>query len=168
MQFQREAYFEWLYNKAFATRDYYDLMKVLFTIKFVWYVPFDRNRAMDGIGLRRSYLFEHGRSGEHYDFDPADCTFFELFVGLAETMGRLLDRSVPASMLNLLKNTPFFPMKNGRFTTDEAWAVASVIIDREYDADGDLGFFPLSDPPRDQREVELLSQMNSYITENGW
>ena len=83
-------------------------------------------------------------------------------------MGRLLDRSVPASMLNLLKNTPFFPMKNGRFSTDEAWAVASVIINREYDADGDLGFFPLSDPPRDQRDVELLSQMNSYITENGW
>ena len=41
------------------------------------------------------------------------------------------------------------------------------VIDRDYDASGFGGIFPLRRPAEDQRKVELWYQAAAYILENG-
>ena len=168
MAFNYDDYFEWLYKKAFADDSYLELAKILFNIRFTWSVSFDKNRAADGISMRRSYLFENGRARESYHWDDSECTFFEMFVGLATKFAMLLDKDVHDSVLHLLRNTEFYSMKNGYVGEYDALAVTDTIMDRTYDFDGDRGFFPLRTPKQDQRDVELLYQMNQYIIEYGW
>ena len=39
-------------------------------------------------------------------------------------------------------------------------------LNREYDKDGTFGLFPLKNPKKDQRKVEIWYQMMAYIIEN--
>lgn len=168
MDFNTDVYFEWLYQKAFSTNEYRELMLWLWEIDFYWSNDFDANRAADGISLRRAYLFENGRAKENYDWDESECTFMELFIGLANKLAMLLDKDVQETMLHLMRNIGLDNMKNGRVHEDYVDEVVYRIMDRDYDYNGDGGFFPLSNPPSDQRNVELLYQMNHYILEYGW
>jgi len=40
------------------------------------------------------------------------------------------------------------------------------MLSREYEADGEGGLFPLKNPKKDQRRIEIWYQMTSYILEN--
>ena len=44
--------------------------------------------------------------------------------------------------------------------------ILAIINHRQYGWDGEGGFFPLQWPKYDQRELELVIQMNNYIEEN--
>ncbi len=55
---------------------------------------------------------------------------------------------------------------------ERRWGAAEIddilerLIWRQYQEDGQGGFFPLAWPEQDQREVELWYQMNAYLAEN--
>lgn len=168
MAFNINSYFEWLYREAFTDSRYRDLAAFLFQIDFYWSNTFDANRAADGISLRRAYLFEHGRFKENYEWTDYDCTFLEMFVGLAKKLATLLDKDIHDTMLHMLRNLDLDHMTNDNLDEDFVSEVATRVMDREYDYNGDGGFFPLMNPPSDQRNVELLYQMNHYILEYGW
>jgi len=40
------------------------------------------------------------------------------------------------------------------------------MLARDYDADGNGGLFPLKNPKKDQRRIEIYYQMNAYVLEN--
>lgn len=168
MTFDNDAYFDWLYHEAFDSSRYYDMMRDLHEIPFTWTVESDKNRAADGISMRRSYLFEEGRSRENYYWPDEDCTFFEMLVGLANKFGMLLDKTLSSAVSHLIRNTDLEALNENGYTPRELRAVVNFIMDREYDDDGHGGFFPLDDAPNDQRRVELLYQMNYYILEYGY
>ena len=85
-------YFEWLCQKVTnddsVTRGLYrKLLMELHTIKFVYSVPLDRNRAADGVGLRDRFALEI----THNDFTKieeitsniiGDCSVLEMMVAL--------------------------------------------------------------------------------------
>ena len=167
-QFDTEAYFEWLYNKAFDTDMYVNMAYELFETPFEWSVDFDGNRAADGISLRREFLFECGESREHYDWDDSSCSFLEMMVALASKLSMLLDKSLPSSVANMMRNTSLSTVTNSRYYTGCAESIAEDIMSRNYSYDGEGGFFPLNNATTDQRNVELLTQLNQYVVENGW
>ena len=49
---------------------------------------------------------------------------------------------------------------------EEVDEVLDRLINRTYERDGSGGLFPLRQDPRDQRKVEILYQMSSYLLEN--
>lgn len=44
--------------------------------------------------------------------------------------------------------------------------ILNIFLNREYRYSGEGGLFPLADPDRDQRDVEIWYQMNAYLQEN--
>lgn len=161
--FNDVEYFDWLYAEAFPGNRWYEVMETLHEVTFVWdhNIEHDVNRASDGIQLRRDYLFECGEGREHYDFDVNDASFFEVYVGLAKKMAHLLDKTLPSAMDYILRMGPF----NNRMVADEVREIAECVMNREYDYNGVGGLFPLESAARDQRDVELIYQMNLHVLE---
>lgn len=161
--FNDHEYFDWLYTQAFNGYKWRSAMTTLHKIRFVWdpYIEHDSNRASDGIQLRRDYLFECGEGRETYDFDLDDVSFFEVYVGLARKMAHLLDKSLPSAMSYILRIGPFDPGMDA----EEIVEVARQVMNRDYDYNGVGGLFPLYSANRDQRDVELIYQMNLHVLE---
>lgn len=161
--FNDGEYFDWLYHKAFDGYRWWDVMNILHEVRFKWdpSIAHDANRASDGIQLRRDYLFECGEGRENYTFDIHEASFFEVYVGLAKKMAHLLDKSLPSSMAYILRIGPFGPY----MSADEVVSVAEKVMMRDYDSDGVGGLFPLMTATRDQRDVELIYQLNLHVLE---
>ena len=104
------------------------------------------------------------------------CSMLELLVVLVRRLNyELLDSQYEADIWKwteeLLANAGLSQFVNARFEADEhasehVTQILKDIIYRQYGFDGEGGFFPLKCPRYDQRNVELLIQMNNYIEEN--
>ena len=166
---QESEYFDWLYTMAVGNDgSYTNLLKDLYELKFNWTIYFDKNRAADGIALRRSFVFETAGLSVHDSWLGKDCSFLEMMVALAEKMAMLLDKSIPSTFKHLLRNSGLAPMTNNNYDEVVVNHIVGTITDRSYQPNGTGGFFPIRNSDKDQRTVELLYQMNSYILENGW
>lgn len=164
--FNSEGYFDWLYHETFPNENYYELAQAMHRVEFTYSIRMDSNRAADGVSMRNAYLYEHGVPGETPDDDP--CSFLEMFAGLTKKMAMLLDKSMHETSMHLLRNIDLASYTDQHFRVMEVLEVLDMIMDREYQYSGLGGFFPLNDPPTDQRDVELLYQLNQYIIEYGW
>lgn len=163
------AYFEWLVlvlgvsqpsNGGVRT-----LLDVLFRSRFEWFVEFDRNRAADGMSLRREYSFEHNDTVGVFgpDWFNVDCSMLEMLIALSRRMSIQTDISAPRCFWHMMRNIGL----NQNSTEVEIVIASDKIVSRTYAPDGsDGGLFPLDDPDKDQRQVELLYQMYAYILEN--
>ena len=162
--FDYGKYFNDMYVIAFENNfDWYNVMKELSGIAFTWYpsIKYDSNRAEDGVQLRRDYLFEnpdiHGRD----NVDERPSSFFEVYLGLAKKMSHMLDCDLKTAVSYMLSIGPFEP----DMSMDEVTKTAVSVMVRDYEPNGDGGLFPLHNPPRDQRYVELLYQLNLHVLE---
>ena len=148
---------------------FWHLLLQLFNKEFSWVVPNDDNRANDGLYLREVFSNEFGGNIEF----ATGVNMLELMVGLAYRLGfEMSDESEdPAYWFAiLLTNTGLDRFHDKRYLADFASAshvdnILNRIINRDYDADGYGGFFPLQRPEEDQRGLELWGQLNSYILE---
>lgn len=161
-RFNHDSYFSGLYRTVFGNnQEWYDVMMDLNEIDFRWdpSIKYDENRAEDGLQLRRDFLFTAGHAGDFQGIDEVPASFFEVYVGLGKKMAHLLDRDLPTTMVYLLAIGPF----ETYLDRDEVFAIAERVMDRDYEYDGHGGLFPLRNPPRDQRLVELLYQLNLHV-----
>lgn len=171
-----EEYLSWLYSQVAPPRmrakhRRFDLLfdQMLHT-DFVWLIYNDDNRAFDGRELREEFCREL-----NLRIDPEwmrqTCSVFEMIFALARRMtfdaGGIPHDWFWVMLDNLgLKgchDTWYATTINGEEIVDEA---LSRMIWRNYESNGEGGLFPLQNPRRDQREVEIWYQMNAYILEH--
>lgn len=157
--------------------DHTILFDILYSTEFTWIVPFDENRAEEGINLR--FIFQQSR-GVEYDedsmMDGYPCSVLEMLIGLARSMEdtilydpELGDR-IDVWFWLMLRNLglDFFSDNHIRRSSSQNAAIGEihrileVFLTRRYDRNGVGGIFPLNRPSRDQREVELWQQANQY------
>ena len=178
-----ERYFDWLYSQIGAVTDanpnhsYILLAEQLHAMPFVWTIPNDDNRGVDGKDLRQEFL-----NGTHAVVNPTSlqdpCTMLEMLLALARRCefdgdGLCIADTVGDWFWLLMDNVGL------RGFTDAAYmyamrasqmAVESIVmnlINREYAPDGtNGGLFPLLRPGTDQRKVEICYQMNAFLLEN--
>lgn len=172
-------YFEWLCEKIRMKKHRHLLLaEALYKTDFYWTIDLDINRCKDGIRLREDFGAETGNNHENLN-DP--CNLLEVMVAL---MFRFDDLMPEATSEKEMKNRPsqwFWEMVNnaGLYKyTDEYYMVRDNrlelnrdlerILSREYDSGGFGGFFPLENPEKDQRKVEIWYQMNAYIMEKAY
>ena len=170
------AYRVWLMDRMDAS-EYSILFDVLYSVEFTWTLPMDANRADDGRYLRDRFEQESGLECRE-EWLEWDCSFLEMLVGLAFEIeeqvlydGYLGDRTA-VWFHGMLKNLGLGICTDEWMldTPGSDWYVREVakrVIDRDYDASGFGGIFPLKHPSEDQREVELWYQAAAYILENG-
>ena len=178
MRGTRDPYYDWLcimigLNKNRPGRNYCEMISALHRMEFEPRIAMDSNRGMDGLQLRVDFMNEHGAWGSATNRGP--CTFFEFLVALAKRMSFLMQGEGNHGqteyffwkMIDNLGLTKVTDDKwnyiNGEFFVEDAvWRVNQ----RQYQADGTGGIFPLKHPARDQRGVEIWYQMNAWMMEN--
>lgn len=164
------GYFEWLCDQV----DIYDrpghryfiLAKKLYDKPFYSILEGDTNREVDGMEFRFGFK----------DAPVGDCTCLELLVGLASRMTFMADGLVDdkdntmgnwffmmlANLGLALMEDEYYLNNMGDFITDER---LDIFVNREYEANGLGGLFPLKHPKSDQRKTEIWYQMNDYLME---
>lgn len=171
-----DRYFEWLYSHVASVRNrnpersYWDLTRTLYTTEFVWFVPNDDNRIMDGLALRQEFVDQYGIDDiDRQDWLTMGCSFLEMLIALAR---RASYEAVGASsdwFWAMMKNLELINYTDAIFEVSIFEAVKEAlerINQRTYGADGDGGLFPLRHPREDQRWVEIRYQLAAYLLED--
>ena len=160
----REDYFYWLADQVSSHNRYYQSLRVLFHMEFLDLVDNDVNRIDDGLLVRERYLNER-RIDENELIGP--CSMLEMLIGLLERIqwemtDEVNDNSLERWFSEVMKNIGLDQYEDDR---GKIFQTVKDVRDRKYDRNGKGGFFPLNNPIRDQRGVELWYQMNSYLIE---
>lgn len=169
----KEEYLRWLEPQIRdeqsnnKTRSYWDLVNLMYEMEFVWSIPMDNNRAVDGLDLRTEFAHEIGIRPELMQKHFGPCSFLEVLVGLSRRMAFVAGGDAPGWAWVLLTNLELQSMwdRLSHAKKDKAWAIMNAAIHRQYQPDGTGGFFPLAWPDDDQTRIELWYQLNSYVEE---
>lgn len=160
-------YFDWLVgqieNRSHG-RTYLDLFSRLYNTGFVWTVPGDDNRAQDARDLRGYFQTEVGvRDG----VPTGPPSILEVVIALSRKVAHFAGGEPEFWAWQLLENLGLTkchdPMTFHVLGSVERRL--ETLLWRTYDPNGKGGFFPLSNPPEDQRVVEIWHQMHAYINE---
>lgn len=140
---------------------YRDLLILMYTKEFVWFVPNDDNRIIDGLEIRREWA-NYAPLERNYP-----CSFLEVLIGLSRRMEFVLSESAEGWAWQLLINLEMHKMRDplSRYKAKKANDIMDAVIWRTYASNGAGGFFPLGFPQEDQRKIELWYQMSAYVSE---
>ena len=178
-------YFWWLCNRVDINvkekvpydRCFDQICWILYSVEFYSLVDFDENRENDGKHLREVFVEETNQVEDRLDLEELEgpCSILEMLVALAE---RWEDIEYSAGVNNtskwfeiMLKNLDIYKSE-ADFDEDFDGVLNDVsekidnFLSRTYEADGKGGLFPLKNPEKDQRLVEIWYQMHAYIGEN--
>jgi hypothetical protein len=170
-------YFEYLCSivDEDGSREYDKLLNELHGIDFYSLIPNDDNRGEDGKQLRERFEDEEGGpQGLSLSHDKP-CTGLEMLIGLAyrlefESANSRWEKTPSEWFWILLDNLGLGWCDNEHFrqmkNTDEIHEKIGIFLDRHYKSDGSGGLFPLREPRKDQRRIEVWYQMSAYIMEN--
>lgn len=168
-----EAYLHWLVEQVkeegHQAMTYWDLLRLLHETEFVWLIPNDDNRIMDGLELRNEFLRERGELNPHnYDRDRfGPCSVLEVMIGLSRRIEFTAGGIATGWAWQLLCNLELHKFRDPMTSRKEQRVVTILhnLVWRLYSPDGTGGFFPLAWPEEDQTKVELWYQMSAYIEE---
>jgi hypothetical protein len=168
---------EWLYSQVADVNaqdpsiTFWKLLKQLYTTEFVWLVDHDDNRLEDGRDLRLEFVRETGEHDIDRSWVELGCSFLELMVGLSRKFAFEADSGEPHYWFwHLMENIGLHEYSDAWkiFPHAEVEEIVERVIHRLYEPDGSGGFFPLRNPPNDQRRVELWYQLGYYVIENDY
>ena len=160
-----KQYFNWLCAKVLGgeTRNYRDLLEILFSKEFVWVIPADQHRIADGMELRQDFLRQK-RSRDAGVSNVMPCSILEVLISFSERASfQTLD---PAAdwfwkfMANL-KLDSFRRVRESDVPFIED--VLYTFTWRVYEPNGYGGLFPMERTQNDQREVEIWYQFCEYL-----
>lgn len=169
----KDDYFEWLCEAIGARRfaktvSYRKLLMRLHNINFTWIIPFDDNRADDGIQLRRTFAISRDDimlAG----YLSGPCSVFEMMVALAIRCERdIMDDSALGDRTGqwfwgMINNLGLTPMNDTNYDVDFVNEVIVRFLNREYEPDGRGGLFTVKHCDRDMRTVEIWCQLSWYL-----
>lgn len=180
----KEDYFRWLCDiiggiTEYPTTSYRGLLYALFEKEFYHFVPHDDNRSSDGVALREEYITLMGFDGPDHKEERlalnGPCRVLEMMIALAK---RCVDDIMYSPekgdrtrvwFFHMVKNLGLESCYDANFDFDTQKTISRAVdmaVNREYDEDGNGGFFPLKNPSQDQRQVELWFQLVSWLNEN--
>lgn len=166
-----ELYLNWLYGQIAdpderrPSRKFWRLARHLYTKEFVWFVPNDDNRADDGLYIREEFIEELGLSDVDPDWMKLGCSMLELLIALSRRLSFQGDGDPRDWFWHLIDNLGLRFDDRRRLPFDVVEETLDRVIWRTYRRNGEGGLFPLRHPDRDQRDVEIWRQLNSYLLE---
>jgi len=175
MRTKENRYFDFLCNIVGRSQEYSILLDELHGIEYYSLIPNDDNRGEDGKQFRLLFLDEMDRTGPSY-LPNGGCTVLEMLIGLAyrlefESIQSKWEKGPNEWFWILIDNLGLRDWTNDEYhdRRDSSRKVHTIIcnmVARNYEPDGNGGLFPLKDPKKDQRRVEIWYQMTQYIMEN--
>lgn len=165
MEIENE-YFNWLCS-IINGEYYYKLLTQLHKTKFISVISRDKNRAKDGIDMRRSFGY-HNDIPNAEEYITGKCSVLEMMVALSIKCEGIMsdpeygDRTAQwfwemVSCLGL--NSMTDELFDKKYTID----VLYKFLHRDYKSDGTGGLFRPRGCDKDLRDYEIWWQMNWYI-----
>lgn len=147
---------------------YEQLMEQLMDSPFEYQIPRDENRARDGLDLRDEFFSDSGIRGS---FEEEDCMVLEMLIGLSirienEYIGDPAEVHPERIFWEMIKNLGLDRFDDRHYDRDYIFEKLGRWLKREFRRNGEGSIFPLRHPRQDQREIEIWSQMNEYLSEN--
>lgn len=140
------------------------LFRLLDETPFESLVRGDENRVADAMYARHLWLVD-----KKYDINmnQKPVSLLEIMVILSQDLsfmcaGLVTNSSVDRWFNEILRNLQLDSC-HGEW---EKRRILERVVAREYGTDGTGGLFPLRNPAKDQRKVELWMQANEYVLEN--
>ena len=166
-------YFEWLtsFTKDRRHLRYFKLLSLLHSVEFIYSIPHDENRAVDGVNLRKKFAREYGY-GNIMRYLNEPCSVLEMLVALSIRCE--IDIMVDADIGDrtsewfwiMLHNLGLEGMTDSKFKKDKVLDNLYIFLNREYEPNGEGGgLFIIDNPRRDLRDVEIWYQMCWYLNE---
>lgn len=161
----RINYFEWLLDRVgFRRKGYTQLMLCLFNIPFEAVIERDNNRMDDAMSLRSEY-------GQFSYFMEGIPNVLEVLIALAiriedEYIGDPSDLDPEPIFWEMCCNLGLERYTDRFFNSDRVYEIIVDWLDRDFDPNGEGSIFPIKNPSQDQRDVEIWSQMQEYLSEN--
>lgn len=167
-----EKYFNWLLSliRRNSKNDHIALFEHMYKYPFEWFVPNDDNRAEDGRLLREDFLEDTGEYADN-EWLELDCSMLELVIGISNRAAFETDTTMSVWFWELLANlslSEFVDQYYDITAEREVDKILNMLNKRNYDYNGLGGLFPLIDPGKDQRKVEIWYQMSAYLLENNF
>lgn len=169
-----EQYLTWLYSQVSPVtlknpaRTHWSLIRDLYTKQFVWIVPNDDNRVVDGQDLRREFVEVCQISNPDPDWMDLGCSMLEMLIGLSRRLAFEADGEPRVWFWHLIETMDLYQFNDKNYDKKAQRIIDETldrIIWRRYEPDGKGGLFPLRNPPMDQRDVELWYQLSAYLVE---
>jgi hypothetical protein len=185
----REAYEKWLMDQLLVDEEedgYSELCKILGKTPYLPFMEMDINRGDDGMALRDEWVDE--KFGDCYaaidarftldeEIGGGTCSMLELLVILCRKIQyEMLEGPYEAGIfkwfLELLGNCGLDKWTNEKIAedvekaSDDISELLGTVIFHRFGWDGEGSLFPLRYAREDQREMDLMTQMNNYIAEN--
>lgn len=163
-----ETYFNWLTAKVMplTSPNYQGLLLVLHRTEFIWTELGDDNRAADGLELRLDFLIELGFDSDPLWFETPASVLEVLIAFCVRHASFQTDIPVADWFWRLIENLKLDDYR--RISEDQIHEIQEVLkrfMRRTYGPNGVGGLFPMQDPPRDQRKVEIWYQFCDYVQE---
>lgn len=168
-----DEYFEWLcelidYRRFARQVSYRKLLMHLHNIEFTWFVPYDDNRADDGVKLRRRFaIARDDMSLTSYIYGP--CSVLEMMVALAVRCEEcIMDDALMGNRTGqwfwgMIRSLGLNSMRDSNFDKEYVEYVISRLLNREYEPDGRGGLFTVRHCEIDMRTVEIWVQLSYYL-----
>lgn len=170
----RDEYFSWMCDKVCGERfsdaiSYRRLLAYLHDSEFICVLGMDRNRAEDGISLRRHFALELGYEPYITDYLDGPCSILEMMVALAihiekDLMDdpRIGDRTAQW-FWGMIRSLGLNGMYDVAFNENLVEDVIIHFLNREYEPDGHGGLFTVRNCYTDMRDLEINIQRNLYL-----
>ena len=163
-----ELYFNWLHAKVMLSEppaiSYNKLIRALFDTEFVWLLLGDDNRAEDGIELRSEFIRE-----SHLDIDQSwfniGCSILEMMISLCRRAEFQTEIHSSEWFWQLISNLGLSDEFDDNFDDERVGNRLYDFVWRTYGYSGRGGLFPMTDPPEDQRGVEIWYQFSEYLVD---
>lgn len=166
-----EEYFFYLLRIVKAKKEQYsELLKTLHMEDYIWEVPEDRRRAMDGLSLREDFLADFcGLIDEEelISFQNFPCSVLEMLVALAirvdeEYLSDLKEPHPEKIFWEMIDNLGLKKYENRAFLREKVKNVISHFLKKSRKT-----VFPCQKKwPKGYEKWEIWAQMTHYLSEN--
>lgn len=176
-----DGYFDWLCDLINLKSDTYEsLIRELYYQDFVWIIELDSNRGYDGLLLRGDFTHGNDYVEDLNHLNGKACSVLEALIGLAQRMDYILDDEDRGDRtrlwfwefidnLGLSKYTNHYIAElddSGLIGVSGIDKICSDWMFRQFDYTGRGSPFPLDKPFEDQRNLDMIRQLNAYVLEN--
>lgn len=168
-------YFNWLMNivcnKRFAKEiSYRKLLSYLHNTDFVCYMAMDKNRADDGVSLRRRFAEDSGFDDDYFmPYLAKPCSILEMMIALAvrceETImddPRIGNRT-GQWFWGMITNLGLGSITDDQFDKRYVDTVVTTFLSRKYERNGKGGLFTIRGCNRDLRKIDIWKQLCWYL-----
>lgn len=166
-------YLQWLIWRCGLERktDHTELFESLHDIDFIYCLGRDENREIDGLDLRDQYEIPDVFNNFSPYFSRKKCSVMEMLVALAirvddDITGDPGEEHPEDFFMEMIKNLGLSRFRNGRCKEKDVRQIVDQWIKRKFSPNGKGSPFPVKHDSRDQRDLEIWDQANSYISEH--